>query len=199
MHDVTRVTRPMATGCTQGIARTTASGYTSDLTSSSPRESAMPSPSVALVQPSRPPRAEMRPAVCGLRGHAFRQWVMRPTVECVPGVRARVRAVLRRQGVSVDVEDVLLLTVTELVSNAVRHAATDWLCAAITFGREWIQLDVSDGDPSLPGVGPGADVEAEGGRGLFIVDLLVAEARGVLNAFPCGAGKVVRVRIPAVR
>ncbi|MFC7265094.1 ATP-binding protein [Streptomyces lutosisoli] len=124
---------------------------------------------------------------------------MRPTVACVPGVRARVRAALRRQGVSVDVEDVLLLTVTELVSNAVRHAATDWLCAAITFGREWIQLDVSDGDPSLPGVGPGADVEAEGGRGLFIVDLLVAEACGVLNAFPCGAGKVVRVRIPAVR
>ncbi|MFD4411272.1 ATP-binding protein [Streptomyces sp. NPDC058246] len=159
----------------------------------------MPSPFATLVRPSLPPRAWMRPTVCGLRGHASRQWVMRPTLACAPRARAGVRVALRCRGVPADLEDMLLLAVTELVSNVVRHAVTDWLCAAITFGRDWIQLDVGDGDPALPGVGSEVDVEAEGGRGLFIVDLLVADASGVVNVFPCGSGKVVRVRVPAPR
>ncbi|WP_369232719.1 ATP-binding protein [Streptomyces sp. R21] len=171
-------------------------GITRVTRAASRRELRMSSLAVSLVRPPPVPRAWMCPVVRGVHGQAFHRWRMRPTLDSVPEVRARVRATLRRRRVPADVEDALLLVVTELASNAVRHADTDRLCAAITFGRGWLRLDVGDGDPALPDVGAEVDLESEGGRGLFLVGLLVTELRGEVAAIPCGSGKVVRVRVP---
>ncbi|MGP3983574.1 ATP-binding protein [Streptomyces sp. KR80] len=152
------------------------------------------------VQPAPSPRARMSSPSVPARGRSVVQWALRPTLATVPMVRARVRTVLRGWGVAPDLMDALLLAVTELVANAVQHAGTvtGRLRATVTLGGGWLQLEVADGDPSLPRAGAAVDREAESGRGLLIVGLMVAELCGELTAFPCDPGKAVRVRIPAV-
>nr|WP_279626765.1 ATP-binding protein [Streptomyces flavidovirens] len=127
---------------------------------------------------------------------------MEPTVAAVPRVRASVRSVLGGWRIEPDRAEDMLLAVTELVSNAIRHAGatTDRLRVAITLAAGWLQLDVADGDSALPPTALEVELspaEAESGRGLVIVDCLVREAGGRLMAFRAGGGKVVRVRIPA--
>ncbi|MBT2509335.1 ATP-binding protein [Streptomyces sp. ISL-98] len=126
-------------------------------------------------------------------------WAPKPTVATVPRIRTCVRAVLEGWRISPAVADALLLVVSELVTNAVQYAGavTDRLRVTVTFGGGWLQLEVADGDPALPCAGAEVDPDAEGGRGLMIVHLLVAEMCGELAALPCGRGKAVRVRIPA--
>ncbi|MFD9728188.1 hypothetical protein [Streptomyces sp. NPDC059072] len=74
------------------------------------------------------------------------------------------------------------------------------MCVTVALhgGRLW--LEVADGDPCLPCVGPNVDPEvgmdAESGRGLLIVNFLVGEAGGRLMVVRAEFGKVVRVRIP---
>ena len=111
-----------------------------------------------------------------------------------------VRAALDDWRVTPDQGGLLILAASELVTNAVRHAGavTGRLGATLALGGGWLRFEVADGDPALPDFGRGADVEAEGGRGLMIVGLLAAEAGGGLVAFPDGAGKVVGIRVPAV-
>lgn len=53
---------------------------------------------------------------------SFVHWVCDPVAASVPQVRSRVRAVLDDWRVPVDVVDVLLVVVSELVGNVVRHA-----------------------------------------------------------------------------
>ncbi|MBT2489899.1 ATP-binding protein [Streptomyces sp. ISL-96] len=130
--------------------------------------------------------------------HAFTHWSFSPTAATVPLIRARVRAVLEAWRISVDLSDALLLAVSELATNVVRHAAsvTDRLRVTVTCGGGWLRVDVADGDPSLPHVGP-ANLEAEGGRGLAIVGFLVAEAGGEVSVVADRFGKTVRVCLPA--
>jgi sensor histidine kinase regulating citrate/malate metabolism len=40
------------------------------------------------------------------------------------------------------------------------------------------------------------DENSEDGRGLLIVKLTVAEARGVIDVLPSANGKTIRVRVP---
>ncbi|MBT2398180.1 ATP-binding protein [Streptomyces sp. ISL-100] len=129
----------------------------------------------------------------------FTHWSFSPTAATVPPIRARVRAVLEAWRISLDLSGTLLLAVSELVTNVVRHAASvaDRLRVTVTFGGGWLRLDVADGDPSLPHVGP-VDLEAEGGRGLAIVGLLVAEAGGEVSVVADRRGKTVRVCLPVV-
>ncbi|MFD7334510.1 ATP-binding protein [Streptomyces violascens] len=128
------------------------------------------------------------------------RWMARPTVAAVPRLRMSVRAVLDDWRVTPERGELLLLAASELVTNAVRHAgaATGRLGATLALGSGWLRFEVADGDPALPDFCRGADVEAEGGRGLVIVGLLAAEAGGGLVAFPDGAGKVVGIRVPAM-
>ncbi|MEN8651323.1 ATP-binding protein [Streptomyces sp. 21So2-11] len=128
----------------------------------------------------------------------FTHWSFSPTAATVPLVRARVRAVLEGWRLSLDLSDVMLLAVSELVTNVVRHAAsvTDRLRVTVAFEEGRLRLDVADGDPSLPRVGP-VDLDAEGGRGLAIVGLLVAEAGGEVSVVAGRCGKAVRVCLPA--
>ncbi|MET9514711.1 ATP-binding protein [Streptomyces sp. NPDC002994] len=124
-------------------------------------------------------------------------WSFSPTAAAVPLIRARVRDALEVWRISLDLSDTLLLAVSELATNVVRHAAsaTGRLRVTVTFGGGLLRLDVADGDPSLPCVGP-VDLEAEGGRGLAIVGLLAAEAGGGVSVVAGRCGKAVRVCLP---
>ncbi|WP_079423447.1 ATP-binding protein [Streptomyces katrae] len=168
-----------------------------------------PMPIVAAVPPSVPrPTTPAAAAPSALpQGRRLARWTVEPTASGVPLVRASMRRALQGWGVEPERAGILLLAATELLSNAVRHTGGGGaqVCVTVALRRGRLYLDVADGDPFLPCVGPdaggatAADVgmDAEGGRGLLIVNCLVGEADGRLTAFRVPSGKVVGVRIPA--
>ncbi|WP_078995034.1 ATP-binding protein [Streptomyces sp. XY66] len=129
----------------------------------------------------------------------FVHWVADPDVASVPQVRARVRATLEAWAVPLDTADVLLLAVSELVGNVVRHAGTGRMRVGVALGAGWLLLDVADrgaGLPRLPAPRAQVDPESESGRGLLIVQLMTSELGGELSVVANEFGKTVRVRIP---
>lgn len=118
----------------------------------------------------------------------------------VPQVRHAVRDLLARQGVPVAAETVdgLLLIVSELVTNAVRHAAvlSPQITVEITVGPQWIRVAVADDHPYRPKALE-ADYAKTGGRGLLLVKAITAEAGGACDVehTPAG-GKVVWAALP---
>ncbi|MFC9820283.1 ATP-binding protein [Streptomyces erythrochromogenes] len=138
------------------------------------------------------------PAIPAIR--RFVHWVADPDVTSVPQVRARVRATLEAWAVPLDAADVLLLAVSELVGNVVRHAGAGRMRVGVAAGAGWLRLDVADqaaGLPRLPAPRTEVDPESESGRGLLIVQLMAAEMGGELSVVAHEFGKSVRVRIPA--
>jgi anti-sigma regulatory factor (Ser/Thr protein kinase) len=91
----------------------------------------------------------------------------------VPAARRRVQAAIATWDVPVDPADVVLLT-SELVTNAVRHAAGPVVTLVISCSRGQLRVDVHDTSRALPEV---ADVpaDAETGRGLHLVATLSDE------------------------
>ncbi|MBT2544216.1 ATP-binding protein [Streptomyces sp. ISL-44] len=131
---------------------------------------------------------------------SFTHWVTDPAPAAVPQVRARVRAVLEVWRVSLDESDALLLAVSELVGNVVRHAGAGRMRVAVTSDAGWLRLEVTDQGASLPRLpAPRSEVDpdSEDGRGLLMVQLLVAGMGGELAVIADEFGKSVRVRIPA--
>ncbi|GAA1921880.1 ATP-binding protein [Streptantibioticus ferralitis] len=118
----------------------------------------------------------------------------------VPQVRHAVRDLLARQGVPVAAETVdgLLLIVSELVTNAVRHAAvlSPQITVEITVGPQWVRVGVGDNHPYRPKALE-ADYAKTGGRGLLLVKAITAEAGGACDVehTPAG-GKVVWAALP---
>lgn len=134
-------------------------------------------------------------------GRRLARWRVEALPSGVPQVRTSLRRTLQRWGVAPERAETLLLAATELLSNAVRHAgrgAAARVCLTVALRGGHVCLDVADGDPFLPCVGPDVGVEAEGGRGLLIVDCLVGEVGGWLAVFRVPSGKVVGVRIPDI-
>ncbi|WP_395575675.1 ATP-binding protein [Streptomyces sp. BK79] len=85
-----------------------------------------------------------------------------------------------------DVAEDLVLIVSELVGNAVLHAAGPYaLTLSLERGRAGVT--VSDGTADLPGDHREAQRKEPGGRGLKIVRALGAD----LFVSPCGRGKQV--------
>jgi anti-sigma regulatory factor (Ser/Thr protein kinase) len=80
-----------------------------------------------------------------------------------------------------------VLVASELVTNAVVHARTD-LRLRLELRGDWLHLAVRDGSPRLLRLVTARDPEAEGGRGLWLVEQL-GRAWGI-NRHPDG-GKVV--------
>ncbi|MEN8654489.1 ATP-binding protein [Streptomyces sp. 21So2-11] len=118
----------------------------------------------------------------------------------VPQARHAVRDLLNRQGVPVRDELVqgLLLIVSELVTNSVRHAAllSPELAVEVAIGTEWIRVSVEDNHPYRPKALE-RDYAQTGGRGLLLVREITLEAGGVCDMeHTASGGKVIRVALP---
>lgn len=118
----------------------------------------------------------------------------------VPQVRHGVRALVADLGVPVD-DDILyglLVIVSELVTNAVRHAAvlSPELGVEVAVGPDWIRVAVEDQHPYRPKALE-ADHARTGGRGLLLVKTITAEAGGSCDvAQTATGGKVVWAALP---
>lgn len=102
----------------------------------------------------------------------------------VPQARHAVRDLLNRQGVPMD-EDIaqgLLLIVSELVTNAVKHAAllSPELAVEVAVGAEWVRVSVEDNHPYRP-TALETDYAQTGGRGLLLVREITLEAGGTCD------------------
>ena len=91
----------------------------------------------------------------------------------MPAARRQVQAALRAWAVPADPADVVLLT-SELVTNAVRHAAGLVITLVVSSSRGQVRVDVHDTSGVLPEV---ADIpaDAESGWGLHLVASLADE------------------------
>lgn len=118
----------------------------------------------------------------------------------VPQVRHGVRGLLRDQGVPID-EDILhglLVILSELVTNAVRHAAvvSPEVAVEVAVGAEWVRVAVEDKHPYRPTV-LATDHGRTGGRGLLLVQAITDEAGGTYDIAPTtDGGKVIWVALP---
>lgn len=124
-----------------------------------------------------------------------------PSVDAsVPQARHAVRDLLRRQQVPVDDDLVqgLLLIVSELVTNAVRHAAllSPEVAVEVAVGAAWIRVSVEDNHPYRPKALE-ADHGQTGGRGLMLVRETAAEAGGTCGVEQTASGgKVIWAALP---
>ncbi|GAQ58810.1 ATP-binding protein [Streptomyces acidiscabies] len=90
-----------------------------------------------------------------------------------------------------EVTDAAVLVVSELVTNATRHApGTARVEVRFTVTDEELVVEVYDGNPGRP-VRRTAPADAECGRGLDIVEAVTAEYGGCLGARTAGRGKYV--------
>ncbi|MCY0930643.1 ATP-binding protein [Streptomyces sp. H27-H1] len=120
--------------------------------------------------------------------------------ESVPQARRAVRDLLGRQGVPADLDLVysLLLIVSELVTNSVRHAAllSPEVAVEVAIGREWVRVAVEDNHPYRPKALE-ADFGQTGGRGLLLVREITLEAGGVCDVeHTSTGGKVIWAALP---
>ncbi|MER8230737.1 ATP-binding protein [Streptomyces sp. NPDC094049] len=118
----------------------------------------------------------------------------------VPQARHAVRDLLVRQGVPVHegIMDGLLLIVSELVTNAVRHAAllSPQIAVEVAVGPEWIRVSVEDNHPYRPKALE-ADYGQTGGRGLLLVREIAAEAGGTCDVeHTATGGKIIWAALP---
>ena len=103
----------------------------------------------------------------------FARWVLpsiEPQAERVPYLRRQVERVLhlwRLDPLAWQVE----LVVTELATNAVRHARTLFTVAMTWDGRR-LRIEVSDAHPVPPEPRGALPPDATGGRGLLLVEQL---------------------------
>ncbi|WAP59225.1 ATP-binding protein [Streptomyces sp. S465] len=118
----------------------------------------------------------------------------------VPQARHAVRELLAHQRVPADGELVesLLLIVSELVTNAVRHAAllSPEIAVEVALSRDWVRVAVEDNHPYRP-VALVADQGRTGGRGLLLVTAITEAAGGVYDVdHTASGGKVVWAALP---
>jgi anti-sigma regulatory factor (Ser/Thr protein kinase) len=100
-------------------------------------------------------------------------------IRLVPGptgvaeARGQVRAAIAAWDAPVD-EDIAVLLTSELVTNAVEHAAGETIMLGIRCARDRLRVDVHDTSRALP-MREDAPADGEAGRGLVLVDELSAE------------------------
>ena len=112
-----------------------------------------------------------------------------PDLTAAREARAATKRILPRWALGALLDPVLLV-VSELVGNAVRHGRPPVDMRLRKAGRG-VRVDVHDEDATAPSVTHAA-AEAESGRGLFLVDAVAAES-GVEQVE--GDGKVVWARV----
>ncbi|MDI5967088.1 ATP-binding protein [Streptomyces sp. SL13] len=126
-----------------------------------------------------------------------------PADASVPRLRHAVRDLLARESVPAGpgTLDGLLLIVSELVTNAVRHAAvlSPRITLEIAVSPRWVRIAVGDDHPYRPKA-LAADHGRTGGRGLLLVDAIAAEAGGHYDVdHTPGGGKIVWAALPLRR
>lgn len=118
----------------------------------------------------------------------------------VPWVRHTVRDLLAGEDVPLD-DDLrhgVLVILSELVTNAVLHAAvlSPEITVEVAIGAERITVAVEDNHPYRPKALE-TDHARTGGRGLLLVGTIAAEAGGSCDvAQTPGGGKVIRAVLP---
>jgi anti-anti-sigma regulatory factor len=137
----------------------------------------------ALVEPALV--AEEKSAAGGSDGPDRLTLAMGREVSAASKARRLIDRTLAAWGLTV-LRDPARLVITELVSNAVRHARTA-LEISVALQPDAIHLSVRDHNPAPPRLGGPVAPTVEGGRGLLVVDLL-ARAWGTT---PTLDGKVV--------
>jgi anti-sigma regulatory factor (Ser/Thr protein kinase) len=120
----------------------------------------------------------------------------------VSHARHAVRDLLVAQGLAgpgyQELLDGLLLIVSELVTNSVRHAAllSPELVVEVVIAGGWVRVSVEDSHPYRPKA-LSEDFNRLGGRGLLLVKAVTAEAGGACDVErTTGGGKVVWVELP---
>jgi two-component sensor histidine kinase len=118
----------------------------------------------------------------------------------VPQARHAVRDLITRRRVPVDEDLVqgLLLIVSELVTNAVKHAAllSPQIAIELEIGATWVRIAVEDNHPYRPKALE-ADHDRAGGRGLLLVKAIADEAGGTCDVQHTeSGGKVVWAALP---
>ncbi|AEW97295.1 MULTISPECIES: ATP-binding protein [Streptomycetaceae] len=118
----------------------------------------------------------------------------------VPRLRHTVRELLlaHRVPAAPETVDGVLLILSELVTNAVRHAAvlSPLVTAEVAVTAGWVRVAVADDHPYRPKALQ-ADHARTGGRGLLLVKAVTAEAGGVCDVEHTAAGgKVVWAALP---
>jgi two-component sensor histidine kinase len=130
------------------------------------------------------------------------RFTVAPADVSVPQTRRAVRELLLRQGapLSADLLHGVLLILSELVTNAVRHAAllTPVIGVEVRLEGGWVRLAVEDGHPYRPGALHAAPEHGHtGGRGLLLVRATAQEAGGCYGVEPTAAGgKAVWAALP---
>ncbi|MDG9687237.1 ATP-binding protein [Streptomyces sp. DH18] len=118
----------------------------------------------------------------------------------VPSARHAVRDLLGRQGVPIedDILQGLLLIVSELVTNAVKHAAllSPELAVEVAIAADWVRVSVEDNHPYRP-TALETDYAQTGGRGLLLVKAITAEAGGTCDVeHTANGGKIIWAALP---
>jgi anti-sigma regulatory factor (Ser/Thr protein kinase) len=98
-------------------------------------------------------------------------------------------------GIGQETSDTAVLVVSELVTNAVVHAAGDHVICELRLDRGRLRIAVEDQGygPTGPQLHRGS--EDEGGRGLFLVDS-VCSCWGAQDTSGYGPGRVVWAEVP---
>lgn len=118
----------------------------------------------------------------------------------MPQARHAVRDLLGHQRVPAgpDVVDGVLLITSELVTNAVQHAAllSPQIAVEVAVGPDWVRVAVEDNHPYRPKALE-ADEEDVGGRGLWLIKMITTEAGGTCGVeHTASGGKVVWAELP---
>ncbi|BAJ31902.1 MULTISPECIES: ATP-binding protein [Kitasatospora] len=120
----------------------------------------------------------------------------------VPAARRGARAELAARGLDADhpLTDTVLLVVSELVTNAVRHAAprSPRATLRLDFSARELTVRVHDRHPHCPRPPEVPHEDGSGGWGLSLVHELAALSGGLVEtvADPDGGGKTMLVRLP---
>ncbi|WP_255307924.1 ATP-binding protein [Streptomyces marincola] len=119
----------------------------------------------------------------------------------MPRLRHAVGDFLREHApLSAERRDAALLILSELLTNAVRHAGPLTPRIAVEAGLDGarLRLSVEDGHPYRPrALDPHPEAQDIGGRGLLLVQVLAAEAGGDCGVDPTASGgKIIWATLP---
>ncbi|WP_129843301.1 ATP-binding protein [Streptomyces sp. RFCAC02] len=140
------------------------------------------------------PEAPPRPGTTAPSGHAGTwRFTVPPDDLSVPRARHAVRDLLVRRAVPLTPDRLhsVLVILSELVTNAVRHAAllTPEIGVDIALDGRTLRVAVEDGHPYRPhALDVPPDGHGTGGRGLLLVQTIAEEAGGSSGADPTAAG-----------